>query len=71
MLKAEHLHRAVDPAAARAYLEAAEVQASDFRYERSRQLLERGLEIATDQAVKYDLTCFHGDILRDLGSICR
>jgi tetratricopeptide (TPR) repeat protein len=67
ILKAEHLDRAIDPAAAQAYLEAAEVQALEFRYERSRQLLERGLQLATDQAVKYDLTCSHGDILRYLG----
>ena len=69
MLKAEHLDRADDPAAPRTYLEAAEAQASEFRYERARQLVERGLELATDQAAKYDLTCFRGDILRDLGSI--
>ncbi|MCZ6575191.1 MAG: tetratricopeptide repeat protein [Gammaproteobacteria bacterium] len=69
VLYAEHLDRADDPAAPRAYLEAAEVQASEFRYERARQMVERGLELATEQAEKYDLTCFRGDILRDLGLI--
>ena len=68
-LRAEHLDRAEDPAAAQAYLGAARAQVADYRFERASQMVERGLEIAGDRATMHELTCFQGEILRDLGDI--
>jgi class 3 adenylate cyclase/tetratricopeptide (TPR) repeat protein len=45
-LHAEHLDRADDPAAARAYLQAAEAEAAAYRVDRALRLAERGLEVA-------------------------
>lgn len=45
-LHAEHLDRAEDPAAAKAYLAAAEAEAGAYRVDRALRLAERGLEIA-------------------------
>jgi class 3 adenylate cyclase/tetratricopeptide (TPR) repeat protein len=67
-LRAQHLDRAEDAAAPQAYLEAAKAQASDYRYERARQLTERGLALAKDKADQYTLTYLHGELLHDLGS---
>jgi len=67
ILRAEHLDRAEDPAAAQAYLEAAQTQVSQYHHERAEKLAKRGLDIATDAATRYGLTCLHGDILRELG----
>jgi tetratricopeptide (TPR) repeat protein len=69
VLHAEHLDRADDSTAARAYLAAARGQAADYHYERARTLTDRGLAIATDPADRFDLTCFQGEILHDLGAI--
>jgi class 3 adenylate cyclase len=46
-LEAEHLDRAEDPAAPRAYLRAAEAEAAAFRPDRAIVLAERGLELAS------------------------
>ena len=69
ILRAEHLDRAEDPAAPRAYLEAARAQATDYRYERARTLIERGLALASQIADRFALTCLQGDILHDLGAM--
>ena len=69
VLRAEHLDRADDPSAPGAYLEAAQTQASEYHYDRALQLVERGLNVANDQADIFALTCFRGKILHDLGSI--
>ena len=69
VLRAEHLDRADDPAAPRAYLEAARAQAADYRYERARALIERGLALASESADRFALMCFQGDILHDLGAM--
>lgn len=57
-LYAEHLDRAEDPAAARAYLHAAESEAAAFRLESANVLVTRGLELAVgdDDLVKLGLT---------------
>jgi tetratricopeptide (TPR) repeat protein len=68
-LHAEHLDRAEDPGAPQAYLRAARVQATDYRYERARALTERGLTLAADPAARFALTSVHGEILHDLGSM--
>ena len=67
VLRAEHLARADDAAAAQAYFEAAEVQAREYRYERALHLAKRGLERADNSSVRYALACLQGDILREMG----
>jgi class 3 adenylate cyclase/tetratricopeptide (TPR) repeat protein len=69
VLHAEHLDRAEDPGAPRAYLAAARARAADYHYERARALSERGLAIATDPGDRFALTCLQGEILHDLGAM--
>jgi tetratricopeptide (TPR) repeat protein len=69
VVRAQHLDRAGDPAAARAYIEAARSQAAGYDYQSARSLVERGLAVATTRADQYTLTCLHGDLLHDLGSV--
>jgi len=69
MLKAEHLDRAEDPAAPSAYLEAAEVQAEIYHFEKAMRLIERGLNLAIEDSDKFELICMKGQMLHDLGSI--
>ena len=69
VLHAEHLDRAEDPAAPKAYLDAAKAEAASYRYERALGLIERGLEVAREAADKFALTCLQGEMLHDLGSI--
>jgi tetratricopeptide (TPR) repeat protein len=68
-LCAEHLDRADDPGAPRAYLEAAEVQSAAYRPARALKLVERGLALATARRDVYELTCARARMLQDLGSI--
>ena len=60
VLRAEHLDRAGDPAAPSAYLAAARSETAAYRYQRARDLVERGLEIATAPADIFALTCQKG-----------
>jgi class 3 adenylate cyclase/tetratricopeptide (TPR) repeat protein len=69
VLRAEHLDRAEDLGAARAYLAAARLQATEYRQEAALQLLERGLALATDRADSFSLMCLKGELLHDLGSM--
>jgi tetratricopeptide (TPR) repeat protein len=69
MLCAQHLDRADDDGAPRAYLEAARVQAAEYRSERALHLVERGLALARERADVSALSLFRGEILHDLGSI--
>ncbi len=66
-LRAEHLDRAKDHAAPQAFLEAARDQAAGFRYERALALVERGLALDAKPAVRFDLTCYAGELRRKLG----
>ncbi|MCZ6731347.1 MAG: AAA family ATPase [Gammaproteobacteria bacterium] len=68
VLYAQHLDRAEDPAAPRAYLEAVKTQAADYRYERALQLVNRALEIAPESD-SFMLRCLEGELLRNLGSV--
>jgi tetratricopeptide (TPR) repeat protein len=68
-VRAEHLDRAEDPGAARAYLEGALGQAAAYRPGRAMDLVERGLALATERGDICALTCLRGQLLRDLGSI--
>src|SRR5262245_25077559 len=69
VLHAEHLGRAQDPIAPRAYLVAAQAEAAGYRYELARRLVERGLELAVEAADRSALARFQGDILHDLGDM--
>ena len=66
-LHAEHLDRADDPAAAEAYLNAAREEAAQHHFENTLQLTGRGLEVAGDGPIRYELYCLRGDMLRELG----
>jgi tetratricopeptide (TPR) repeat protein len=67
VLYAEHLDRAEDPEAPGAYLAAARGQALAYHYERARQLVERGLEIAQDDSTRFALMTLSGELLLDMG----
>ena len=71
VLRAEHLDRAEDSAAAQAYLEAADVQAELFHFERALRLVERGLEVAQEAADRYRLLMRQGECLREMGQPAR
>lgn len=70
-LWAEHLERADDPAAPRAYLDAANSELTVNRFERALRLVEQGLAISGDDRVAHELRCLSGDILRELGLLDR
>jgi class 3 adenylate cyclase/tetratricopeptide (TPR) repeat protein len=67
VLYAEHLDRADDPKAPKAYLEAAEGQAVLYHFERAQQLVVRGLEITQDDATKFALMKFSGELFLNAG----
>ena len=67
VLKARHLDRAGDPAAVRAYGEAARAQADQYRYERALELIERGLAAAGAAGERYELLALEGEYLRESG----
>jgi tetratricopeptide (TPR) repeat protein len=69
ILYAEHLDRADDPEAPRAYLRAARSQAAEYRHDAAVQLVERGRALAVDRTDRFALACLHGDLLYDLGAI--
>jgi class 3 adenylate cyclase/tetratricopeptide (TPR) repeat protein len=61
-LRAEHLDLASDPDAARAYLAASKDQDSLFRQDQAIALARRGLAIATDPQVRFDLALQVADL---------
>jgi len=66
-LFAEHLDRAEDPAAARAYLVAAEAEATAYRVDRALRLAERGLEVAKTPDDRETLAKAAGRYALDIG----
>jgi tetratricopeptide (TPR) repeat protein len=68
VLRAEHLDRANDPAAAQAYLDASKAQAATFHFEAAVRLADRGIELAVDPSIKSEMLCLRGDALRNLGA---
>jgi len=66
-LRAQHLERAGDAAAACAYLDAAQAQAAQYRFQRANELIERGLATADAASDRFALTLLKGEILHDLG----
>ncbi len=69
VLRAQHLDRAEDAAAAGAYRDAAEAQKALYHYDRALRLAERGLEIAQIGGDRHALLCLKGELLHDLGDI--
>lgn len=72
VLQAEHLDRAEDPGAARAYLGAALHEMERFRYESALQLAERGAKLAVkapaaDDPTACELVLLRAETLRELG----
>ena len=67
ILRAEHLDRAGDPAAAQAYLAAATDQAGRSRYDSALLLCDRGAQLTSSQGLRCALSLLRGDVLRELG----
>jgi class 3 adenylate cyclase/tetratricopeptide (TPR) repeat protein len=67
VLYAEHLDRAADSGAARAYRKAAESQATEYHYARALDLIESGLAASPDPSEVSRLICLKGDILLEAG----
>ncbi|TCG06791.1 adenylate/guanylate cyclase domain-containing protein [Paraburkholderia steynii] len=69
VLRAEHLARAADCEAPRAFCDAARSQIAAYHYEFALRLVERGLELAFDPADLVALQCLRGDVLHDTGDM--
>ncbi|MDG4892393.1 BTAD domain-containing putative transcriptional regulator [Mesorhizobium sp. WSM4976] len=67
ILRAEHLERAEDKAAPRAFLDAANHENRAYRYDKALALAERGLQLVGDGGTRSALLCCRGDILLSLG----
>ncbi len=63
-LRAEHLDRAGDPGAARAYLDSARLQISLYRTEVALMMIEKGLLLDPADSARYELTCLKGEQLQ-------
>jgi tetratricopeptide (TPR) repeat protein len=68
-LHAQHLDRAEDVRAPRAYLAAATVQRAAYHADAAIRLVDRGLEIAGNDSDRHALICLKGELQRDLGDI--
>ncbi|MBL6954006.1 MAG: AAA family ATPase [Alphaproteobacteria bacterium] len=66
-LHAAHLDAGKVPGAAAAYLTAAQRQHDAFRNDVALRLVDRALELDCPAEVHFNLTCFQGDLLRELG----
>lgn len=66
-LCAEHLDRAEDAAAARAYFDAAREQIQGYRLESALALAQRGVALAHEAADRYALAMLLGELLLELG----
>ena len=66
-LSARHLDLAEDPAAGRAYADAATQLMSAYEFEQALTLVERGLELADPDDVLFELLCARGEVLLALG----
>jgi tetratricopeptide (TPR) repeat protein len=66
-LRAEHLGRAEDEEAADAFGDAAQSEASLYRFEKALNLARRGQEIAKEPAACHRLIMLEGECLREMG----
>jgi class 3 adenylate cyclase/tetratricopeptide (TPR) repeat protein len=69
VLCAQHLDRADDERAPRAYLDAAMAQRAAYFAEAALRLVQRGLEIARKNEERHTLMCLKGELQRDIGEI--
>jgi DNA-binding SARP family transcriptional activator len=67
-LRAAHLDRAGDPAAAAAYLAASDAERAAHRYEQALRFVERGLALAAD-GERFAHACARADLLADTGAV--
>ncbi len=67
VLAAEHFDRAEDERAAPSYLKAAAAVAGQFRPQAALALVERGLALAVEQEVRFELLMSRGRLLVELG----
>lgn len=68
-LHAQHLDRGEDPRAPQAYLAAARVEAARYRYEPALAMIQRGASLARDANDRFELTCYRGELLHDMGDV--
>jgi class 3 adenylate cyclase/tetratricopeptide (TPR) repeat protein len=68
VLSAQHLDRAEDPRAAKAYLEAARIQQATYHFDAAMNLVQRGLALVKDGADSHALTCLLGELHYELGA---
>jgi tetratricopeptide (TPR) repeat protein len=69
MLHAQHLDRAEDERAPRAYLDAALAQRTAYRADAALQLTDRDIEIARNNGDRHALICLKGQLQRDVADI--
>jgi tetratricopeptide (TPR) repeat protein len=69
VLRAEHLHMAGDPRAARAYLDAARLELAKYRYQQAITLLCKGKPLAVQPADRIDLALALGEAQNDVGAL--
>lgn len=67
VLHARHLDLAGDTAAAAAYAAAARQQAQSYHVEEAAELAARGLELAIDPVLRFEVACLVGRLQLDLG----
>ncbi len=68
-LHAQHLDRAEDDRAPKAYLEAAIAQRASYHVDAALRLAGRGLELAHTDRDRHSLICLKGELQRDLGDV--
>jgi tetratricopeptide (TPR) repeat protein len=68
-LHAQHLDRAEDDRAPKAYLEAGIAKRAAYHVEAAVRLVDRGLELARAERDRYSLICLKGELQRDLGDV--
>ena len=69
VLRAQHLDRSEDDAAAGAYREAAEAQLANYHSDHALRLADRGLALARQAPERHALLCLRGQLLQDLGRV--
>ncbi len=69
LLHAHHLGCAADPHAPAAYVRAAEIEASHYRFESALRLARHGVQIVSAPKDRWMLTCLEAEVLRKLGLV--
>ena len=66
-LRAQHLDRAGDPSAVRAYIDASQAQAQEYHFEKALTLANRALVLATEDADRLTVAIRLGELHHDAG----